>query len=185
MRLAAFQVGGIATLTLEDGLAFGRADTRMIQVDVGHHLVDGFSSLVLLESDQERPARDQRRHIARIPRVALQEQVFIPIESEQRKGLGLAEESCETGWGIRAAHGRILWGKTRTLLIAVSELGGEAGSDLQILVGDIIEQYVSGHRLNLPLQQRKSRSEERLSHIKHSDPNRWGAEMYRSAPRLV
>jgi hypothetical protein len=55
----------------------------VIEVDVGHHLVDGFTAgFRLPETDQERPALLHGGHVPGNPGVALQEQVLVLVEAE-------------------------------------------------------------------------------------------------------
>ena len=55
----AIEVAAVAALRQEHRLAFGLADTRIIQIHVDHRLAAQLAAvLLLLEADQERPARD-------------------------------------------------------------------------------------------------------------------------------
>ena len=71
------EVRRIAAARQKNRLPFRAAHARMIQIDMDHRLLAHRAAfLSLLESDQERAARDDARKIFGVPAPALEEQVF-------------------------------------------------------------------------------------------------------------
>jgi|GEM_PF-6821525 len=132
----------------ENRLALGRADTRMIEIDMDHRLVDDFAvDLGLAKSDQERPALQYRRNVTAVPALALlgQEQVLVFVETEQRECLQTTLVAAAKQNRILALDMNEFGRKDQRHVDVVAELGGEARADAQVLVSDIVERNGSGH----------------------------------------
>ena len=80
------QIGRVAAMRQEQGLALGRADARMVEVDVDHRL-GALRRRRACQSDQERAALLHGGHVAGLPAALVEEQILVPVEPEQRDRL--------------------------------------------------------------------------------------------------
>jgi hypothetical protein len=141
------QVGTLSALRQEHRLAFAETDARMFQVNVDHRLPAQFVvDALFLEADQERPLGDSAWQVRGVPAVVLQEQVFVLLEPQQRHRLPFAAVA------VLAEKDRVfplqlgVFARERQHHAdVVGEFAAEAHDHAQVLVGHVVEQFVSGH----------------------------------------
>ena len=130
----------------EHRFPLGLADPRMVEIDVDHRLADHIAvHFQITEADQEWPALLDCRDIAGIPAVVVQEQVFVLVEPQQRDRLEIAGLVPAEEDRVLALREGELGREDQHIVDIVAELRRVPGSDPEVLVRDVVQQYEPGH----------------------------------------
>jgi hypothetical protein len=148
------QVRGVSPLRQEHRLTLHRGHARMIKIHVQHRfLAERAIDVAVLEADQERPFCCGPGQVGGIPVPVLQEQILMLLEPEQRYRLpGAAVGIATQEDGIFPLQFGELARIGRQHAHRVAEFGPEAGGHAQVVVGDVVEHFVSRHGV-VPSQQ--------------------------------
>jgi hypothetical protein len=115
---------------------------------VNHRILPRLAvDFALLKADQERAARDQRRDVAGIPAIAIEEQILVLFEAEQghRQVLARGRVPPEQN-GIFPLDIAELGRESDHAADVVPELGGVPRDHPEVGVGDVVEQSMLRHR---------------------------------------
>ena len=126
----------------EEGFAVGATDAGVVGIDENHRLGvvgQNLSGRGLRLADQERADAVHGGNIGGVPAVAVEKQVFVPVETQngdrfEAAVLRLAEED-----RIMALDVLIFGREDQGLIDAVAERGAVARDQAQVVMVDIVE----------------------------------------------
>jgi hypothetical protein len=134
------QIRRIAAVGLEQRLAFDTSDARIVLVDVDDRLAVAWAN-----SHEEGATALDRRDIASIPLLAVEEQVFATIEAEQCNGLKRAILILAEQDRIFALNFHELGRDDEQLVDGIAKVGAVTRSDPQCRMFNIVQDFQVRH----------------------------------------